>query len=256
LNAPTAGQPNDSLRAAWAAAIVRRWDPDLVALHLIDLDHAKHENGVWSDSAIVALQARDRDLAVLLAAVRATDAGRQTTVIVTSDHGFLNYEQRLRPGVLLVRAGLVAVDSAATPPVRSWDAAVQVNGGNVMIMPRDSSDRTLAARIRAAIPDSMIGPGRPIRAVWPRDSITVLGGDPRGLWALDLNAGFYAVGGYTGPLLGARRGGGHGFDPRRPELHAFFLMSGPGVPRGATRPLMRQTEIAGIVARVLGLPGF
>lgn len=256
LNAPATGQPNDSMRAAWAAAIVRRWDPDLVALHLIDLDHAKHEFGIWSDSGVAALRARDRDLGVVLAAVAATDAGRQTTLIVTSDHGFLDYAQRLRPGVLLTRAGLVTVDSAATPPVRSWDAGVQVNGGSVMILPRDSSDAMVAARIRAAIPDSLVGPGRPIRTTFPRDTIALLGGDPRALWALDLNEGYYAIGGYTGPLLSERSGGGHGYDQRRPELHAFFLTAGPGVQPGATRPLMRQTEIAGIVARILRLSGF
>ena len=256
LGAPGEGSPNDSMRAAWAAAIVRRWNPDLVALHLIDLDHAKHEFGIWSDSAIAALRARDRDLAVLLGAMQATEAGRQTTLIVTSDHGFLNYEQRLRPGVLLARAGLVTVDSGATPPVRAWHAAVHVNGGSIMLLPRDSTDRTLAARIRSAIPDSLVGPGRPIRAVFPRDTIALLGGDPRALWALDLNEGFYGASGYAGPLLSARRGGGHGYDQRRSELHAFFLMTGPGVRGGAVRPLMRQTEIAGIVARILGLRGF
>ena len=258
LHAPPAGQPNDSIRTAWAAAIVRRWNPDLVALHLIDLDHAKHEFGIWSDSAIAALRARDREIGLLLAAVRATEAGRQTTLIVTSDHGFLNYEQRLRPGVLLARAGLVTVDSAATPPVRSWDAGVQVNGGSVMILPRDTTNRALAGRIRAAIPDSLVGPGggRPIRAVWPRDTIALLGGDPRAHWALDLNAGFYAISGHVGPLLSPRRGGGHGYDPRRQELHAFFLLTGPGVRAGSALPVIRQTDIAGYVAGALRLSGF
>ena len=256
IGAPAIGQPNDSMRAAWTAAIIRRWDPDLVALHLIDLDHFKHEFGIWGDSAIAALRARDRDLSVVLAAVAATEAGRRTTLIVTSDHGFLDYSQRLRPGVLLARAGLVTVDSVAPPPVRSWDAAVHVSGGSVVILPRDSTDRTIAARIRAAIPDSLIGPARPIRAIFPRDTIALLGGDPRASWALDLNEGYYAVGGYTGALLSPAQGGYHGYDPRRPELHAFFLTTGPGVAAGTARALMRQTQIAGIVARILNLPGF
>jgi len=84
----------------------------------------------------------------------------------------------------------------------------------------------------------------------------LLGGDPRALWSLDLNVGFYSVSGYVGPLLLAARGGGHGYDPRRPELHAFFLMTGAGVPAGTMRPLMRQTQVAGIVAGILNLPGF
>jgi predicted AlkP superfamily pyrophosphatase or phosphodiesterase len=258
LDAPPTGPFTDSLRAEWTAAIVRRWDPDFLALHLIDVDHWKHEQGLWADSVVIALEAVDRELGRLLTALRATEAGRRTTIVITSDHGFLEYRQRIRPGVLLARAGLVTLDS--TGRVTAWDAAVLPNGGSVMILPRDSSDRSLAARIRAAIPDSLVGPppGRPIRAVWPRDTLAALGSDPRALWALDLNEGFYSVGGYRGALLGTRAmpGGGHGYDPRRPELYAFFLISGPGIRRGSARPLMRQTDIAGSVARLLGLSGF
>ncbi|MGH7529785.1 MAG: alkaline phosphatase family protein [Gemmatimonadales bacterium] len=255
LRAPPEGQPNDSMLVAWTTAIMRRWDPDLVALHLLALDGAKHENGPWAEPVISTLRTIDRQLGEVLAALRATDAGRQTTVILTSDHGFLPYGQRLRPGVLLANAGLVTVDTAARL-VTTWEAAVYVHGGSVMLVPRDTADHTLIARIRSAIPDSLVGPGRPIRAVLPRDTIAALGGDPRALWALDMNAGFYAIGGYGGPLLSERAGGGHGYDPRRPELHAFFLVSGPGVRPGSSLPLLRQTDVAGYVARALGLSGF
>jgi hypothetical protein len=254
LGAPREGQPDDSLLVYWAEQIVRRWNPDLLALHVLALDGAKHDFGIWNDSVIRVLRTLDRQLSSLLNAVRATEAGHQTTLIVTSDHGFLGYRWQLRPGVLLRNAGLVTVDGAGR--VLAWDAGVHVNGGSAVFLPRDSTDRSLAARIRAAIPDSLVGPGRPIRAVLPRDTIVVLGGDPRALWALDMNEGFYSIGGYRGPLLRERTGGGHGYDQRRPELHAFFSISGPGIARGTTRPLMRQTEIAGIVARVLGLREF
>jgi len=262
LGAPAEGEPNDSMRAAWTAGIIRRWNPDLVVLHVLDVDGAKHDYGPWNDSVVSALRGVDRGIGIVLASVRETGADRQTTVIVTSDHGFLPYRQQFRPGVLLARAGLVSLDTAGGD-VRSWDAAVQVNGGSVMIMPRDSTDRTLAERVRGAIPDTLVGPpeggragARPIRAIWPRDTIAMLGGDPRAIWGLDLNEGTYAVSGYTGALFTQRAGGGHGQDPRRPELHAFLMMAGPGIERGSSRPLLRQTEIAGIVARLLGLSGF
>jgi len=250
LAAPAEGMPDDSLRSHWGAEIIRRWSPDLVAIHLIDLDHAKHETGTWADSVAAGLRNIDRRIGLILAAVRATDEGRRTTLIVTSDHGFLAYVQRLRPGVLLANAGLVRADTSG---VLGWEAAVHVNGGSVMILPRDSTDATLAARVRAAIPDSLVGPNRPIRAVWPRDTIRALAADPRAIMALDMNEGFYAVTGYTGALLSARRGGGHGYDPRRPELHAFCLITGPEARPGSTLPLLAQTEIAGYVARALGL---
>jgi hypothetical protein len=254
LRAPSQGAPGDSLRVDWTEQIVRRWNPDLVALHVLELDGAKHDYGVWNDSVVRVLRTIDRQLGSVLDVVRETGADRQTTVIVTSDHGFFGYRIQLRPGVLLTNAGLVRADSAGR--VVSWDVGVRANGGSAVFLPRDSSDAGLAARIRAAIPDSLVGPGRPIRAVLPRDTIARLGGDPRALWGLDMNEGFYSIAGYTGPLLRERVGGGHGYDQRRPELHAFFLINGPGVSRGTTRPVMRQTEVAGIVARVLGLSGF
>jgi len=254
LGVARAGGVSDSLRAQWTGEIIRRWDPDFVLLHLLDVDHWKHEQGPVGDSVWAALRRADLHIGVVLAALR--DRPRATTVIVTSDHGFLPYAQILRPGVLLARAGLVTLDS--TGRVTDWAAGVVGNGGSAMFLPRDSSDRSLAARIRAAIPDSLVGPppGRPIRAVWPRDTIAALGGDPRALWAIDMNEGYYTTLGYRGDLLFARRGGGHGYDPRRPELHAFFLISGPGVRPGSARPLMQQTDIAGIVAGLLGLSGF
>jgi predicted AlkP superfamily pyrophosphatase or phosphodiesterase len=242
------------LRVDWAAAILRRWNPDLLALHVIDLDDRKHDHGVWDDSVVIALRKVDRELGRLLDAVRESESGRQTTVAITSDHGFLDYRFGFRPGVLLARAGLVTLLDT-TGRVASWDAAVLTNGGSVMILPRDSSDHTIAARIRAAIPDSLIGPGKPIRAVWPRDTLAALGSDPRAVWALDLNDGFYSSGGYRGALVGPRVGGGHGYDPRRPALHAFFLISGPGQ-AGNAGAILQQTEIAPLIARILGLSAF
>lgn len=251
LGVARAGRVSDSLRARWTGEIIRRWDPDFALLHLLDVDHWKHEQGPVGDSVWTALRQADRHIGWVLDALRARP--RATTVIVTSDHGFLPYRQRLRPGVLLVRAGLVTLDPAGR--VTDWAAGVVGNGGSAMILPRDSTDRSLAARIRAAIPDSLIGPGRPIRAVWPRDTIAALGGDPRALWAIDMNEGYYTTLGYGGELLVERRGvgGGHGYDPRRPELHAFFLAAGPGIRPGTRLGVIQQTDIGPTVAKVLGL---
>lgn len=251
LGAPRDGEAGDSLRARWTADIVRRWDPDLVLLHLLDVDHWKHQQGPVGDSVWTALRRADGQIGVVLAALRARP--RPTTVIVTSDHGFLGYRQIMRPGVLLARAGLVTLDS--TGRVTDWAAGIVGSGGSAMILPRDSADATIVGRIRAAIPDSLVGPlpGRPIRAIWSRDSLAALGGDPRALWAVEMNAGYYTTPGYRGDLLFERMGGGHGYDPRRPELYAFFLAAGPGIPAGSALPLIRQTDIAPTVAKILGL---
>jgi hypothetical protein len=172
-------------------------------------------------------------------------------VIITSDHGFRPYHQILRPGVLLARAGLVQLDG--TGRVTDWSAAVLGNGGSMALIPRAPGDTAAARRLRQLIPDSLIGPNRPIRAMLPPDSVALLGGDPRAAWVLDMNDGFYTRPGYAGEFVVERRGGGHGYDPRPTPMHAFFMMSGPGVAPNSSVGLINQMDIGPTAARVLGL---
>ncbi|GIW52255.1 MAG: alkaline phosphatase family protein [Gemmatimonadales bacterium] len=251
LGVPQEGELTDSLRAAIAIEIVRRWDPDLMLVHLIEVDAAKHRHGPAGDSVWAAIREADHRIGMLLAALRQTNRRRPTTVIVTSDHGFYGYRRVLRPGVLLARAGLVRLDSRGN--VTSWDGAVLPSGGSAALITREPQDTAAARRLRAAIPAALIGPDKPVRAVWPPDSIAALGGDPRASWAIVMNEGFYLAGGYSGPLEEERSGGGHGYDPRDPALHAFLLAAGPGIAPNSTLPLVRQTDLAPTVAKILRL---
>lgn len=250
LGVPREGELTDSLRAAIAAEIIRRWDPDLMLVHLIEVDAAKHRHGPAGDSVWAAIREADRRIGILLAALR-ENRRRPTTVIVTSDHGFYGYRRVLKPGVLLARAGLVRLDSRGR--VTSWDAAVLPSGGSAALITRETGDTAAARRLRAAIPASLVGPDKPIRSVWSPESIAAVGGDPRASWAIVMNQGFYLAAGYGGALEEERTGGGHGYDPRDPALHAFFLAAGPGIAPNSTLPLVRQTDIAPTVAKILRL---
>lgn len=251
LGAPAEGELTDSLRAAWAAAIIRRWDPDLMLVHLIELDAVKHDFGPVADSVWPVAARVDRYVGWVIAAIRETHARRPTTVMVTSDHGFYAYGQVLRPGVLLARAGLVTLNRRNR--VVAWDAAALTSGGSTAFIPRVAGDTLVAQRIRRAILDALVGPGKPIRSVWTPDTLRALEGDPHAAWAIVMNEGFYSEAGYSGELLVSRSGGGHGYDPRDRAMHAFFLATGPGIAANSALPVIQQTDIAPTVAKVLTL---
>jgi predicted AlkP superfamily pyrophosphatase or phosphodiesterase len=51
-----------------------------------------------------------------------------------------------------------------------------------------------------------------------------------------------------------RAGGNHGWDPtNNPQMYAIFLMSGPGIRRGARIPAFRNVEIYNMLTELLGL---
>ena len=52
---------------------------------------------------------------------------------------------------------------------------------------------------------------------------------------------------------GRAMSGGHGFDPRRPELHASLIVSGPNAQGRGNLGVVRMTQIAPTVARWLGV---
>jgi predicted AlkP superfamily pyrophosphatase or phosphodiesterase len=47
--------------------------------------------------------------------------------------------------------------------------------------------------------------------------------------------------------------GSHGYDPRRPEMRAAFVIRGPNVRPGKPLGLVRLLDVAPTIARVLGI---
>src|SRR5574338_1056616 len=72
-------------------------------------------------------------------------------------------------------------------------------------------------------------------------------------FGVDMADGFYTGAG-TSALMGTPTNkGGHGFDPARPALRASFIASGPAFTRRGSLGIVRMTQIAPTLARVLGV---
>jgi predicted AlkP superfamily phosphohydrolase/phosphomutase len=195
------------------------------------------------------------------------------TVIVTSDHGMEGTGRVVYPNVILREAGLLALDpSGAVDLSRTHAVVLDQRAGLVTLNTSDRkggivapADRSLlkrqvaAALLAARDPDT----GAPVvRAVLDADvdgaalGFTAEGGadlvlDP----ALD-----YAI--YTDPagslVAAASRfatgEGKHGPLPTRRRLQGIFFAAGPGVTPGRRLPVVRLSDIAPTVSRLLGIP--
>lgn len=73
--------------AALAGDTIRRHHPELTALHLIDLDHARHHNGTFSQEADEAIRRLDRRVGELLKILERTPGMEDALLILVSDHG-------------------------------------------------------------------------------------------------------------------------------------------------------------------------
>jgi predicted AlkP superfamily pyrophosphatase or phosphodiesterase len=225
--------------------------PHLLMLHLPQVDHAQHTSGLFSAAAIAALENADRQIARVIEAAKNANTWNETALIVVSDHGFARISRSVKPGVLLAKKGLVALDSRGR--VTSWKAIVAGSGGYLYVYLKEPNDvETQKALLELLLPlENNRESG--IRRVYKREEIRAKGGDPTAFLALEGADGFELADGYRGSYLSpAAFAATHGYDPERPEMLASLLVYGPAIAPGKIARA-RLIDVAPTVAHWLDL---
>ena len=244
------GQPaKDESLADVAVDLIEREKPNLLLLHVAEVDHWQHEKGPWSAEAIAAIENADAQVARLVEAVHRAGMWESTLFLVVSDHGFARQEKLVRPGVLLRQAGLISVDEKTHATV--WRAAALSAGGTAFIYLHDPQDREAAKIATEALTPLAGKPDSGIRRVLTHDEVVAMGGDKQALLAVEAADGFGFGGGFAGDaFVPATSPGLHGFPPDREAMNSSLIIDGPGVLAGAIEGA-RLVDIAPTVAQWL-----
>lgn len=246
---------NDELRTRAAEIIIRDYKPNLMLLHLVELDFAHHKTGTYTSAAIAATERTDARIARIVKAVREAGIYERTTFILVSDHGFLRGENLFHPGVLLAKAGLVTVKKGS---VKDWKASVYGGGGSTAIILKDPKDSATMEAALKLFEEYARRPRSPIYRIVKRDELDKLGANPQAAFFLEAAAGYAFGYNFTGSEITISPDKAcHGHLPSRPELYASFIASGFGIRKGVREPFMKNLDVAPTVAALLGfeIPG-
>lgn len=244
--------PTDEERADSAVYLLETHKPNLLLLHIFELDSAEHRHGPRSPEAFAALERSDAIVGRLLAAVAKAGIADRTLFAVVSDHGFLPVSQGIQPNTLLRDAGLVKLDAAGK--VSEWRAFFHTNGGSAGLVLKDPGDRETLAKVRELLAPKAADPEAGLAEVLDADRIARLGGSAGWALVLDARAGFGFRDSTSGGWLGeASYRGAHGHDPERPELRASLLLIAPGLAKRGDLGIVPMTAVGPTIARYLGL---
>ena len=125
-------------RTHLATFILKKHKPNLLLVHLVDLDEEEHQFGPDSPQAAATLEKIDGHIGELLAADRAAGLADSTDVFIVSDHGFLPVQTEIKPNVLFVKAGLLTADEKGN--VTGGRIATVANDGSFFIYWPESED--------------------------------------------------------------------------------------------------------------------
>jgi len=239
---------SDQNKARMAAYILKRYKPSFLAIHIALLDHFEHEQGRDGDKVRSAIVGADVAVKTIMDAVEAAGFSKNTTFIITGDHGFVDIHTQFKPNVLLAKLGLY--DDANK---EAWKAYFQQSGGSSFLHLKDPKDKTSLEKIKQALEQLPDGYKRMFH-VLDKDALTKAQGDPNAFMALAANQGFSFGAAATGEMLASVSGGTHGYLPTDfKEIQTGFVAFGQGIKKGTVLPLMGQEDIAPLIAKLLNL---
>jgi len=112
------------------------WEEQVPAFSLLWLsepDQSQHETGPGSPTSVAAIRHSDDVLARVLAALDRKGLGKETDIIVVSDHGFSTIDQNADVSATLNAHGFHAYRSVPGGGAREGDIMVVGNGGSVFL---------------------------------------------------------------------------------------------------------------------------
>lgn len=232
--------------------IIKTHRPNLLLLHLIELDGAHHRNGPRTPPGIKTAEREDGYIARIMEATRQAGIFEKTTFFIVSDHGFANIDKRFSPNVALVKAGLITLD--ATGKATAWKAAAWPAGGSCAIVLQDANDKETAARVNALF--TKWATRGPIKQLITRAELRKMKALPQAALMLEAAPGYSFDDTLTGAEVrdsGETYQGTHGYLPTDPRMHASLIIYGPGVRSGAKLPLAKMIDLAPSIAALLKL---
>lgn len=252
---PDGGVRRDWLYTRMAAHVLEHHPPNLLLIHLVEVDHVQHGYGPRSPEAYWSVSYADDRLRDLVEAIGKSPYRDKTTLLVVSDHGFFPIEKEIRPNVLLKQQGLVKIVEGKAAAKQAWCAS---QGGSCMVYILDDEHRAeIASRLTTAFSqvegiDAVIGPGGFAQIGQPtRDE------DPHGadLWLAARSGYSFSDTDSGDDVVAARasRGGTHGYLPDQPDLLGTLVLSGYGIKRGAKLGKASNLDVAPTIALLLGL---
>jgi predicted AlkP superfamily pyrophosphatase or phosphodiesterase len=248
-----AGNSTDARRTAMSEFIITTYKPNLMLIHLVELDNAHHAYGTRSPQALAVAEREDQYINRIVEATRKAGIFDKTTFFIVSDHGFAAVEKKFNPNVVLAKEGLITVD--ASGKVTDWKAAAWPAGGSCAIVLSDPSDRATAAKATAAFEKYLAQSRGPISRIVARKDLDRLGAIPEALLMLEAGPGITFDEYVTGPEIVESKDyrGTHGHLPSRVELRSALIVYGAGAKAGAKLSLARMIDIAPTAAGLLGL---
>ena len=224
-------------------AFVRK-APHLSLYHMIETDLIQHEFGKSSNEAKDAFMFMDSLVGNILAFLDDNKLWESTTLIITGDHGFRDFEKQVSLNRLFEKEGWLKLNNGS---ISDWKVVCLGSGGSGFVRLKDPTDREFKKIVRL-----LLSKQDAFEILEQRHMNGALWAPRKTDFVLLANDGYGFVRSTEQPFIVEKSGGSHGGDPRRKILKTGYISMGRGVKKGTIKS-MPITDIAFKISDLLGL---
>ena len=239
-------QPNlDEFAKSCAVDAIKKRSPDLVMVHLVCVDAAKHNFGVGSKEVDEAIGYLDKMIGEIMDV-----CGDEYTVVLFSDHGQFDVDKMVYMNVFLQENGLLNFEN------KTYDAYIQSMSGSAVIRYKDEDSIKKTLELLEKNKD-MLG----IEDIYQRDVLDKLHVSKEIEYVIEAKAGYYLKEGYNDKVIRNLKDENithatHGYSPLKNDYGCVFFAMGEGIKKGVEIPKMKVVDIAPTTAKIMGVEGF
>lgn len=207
--------------------------PTFITLYFSDVDTAGHDYGPDSPELANAAAAVDREIARLVAGVRASGLDARTNVVIVSDHG-MSANSRGRTIVLEDYVNLADVD------VIDWSPVLGVS-------PRRGSAEDLYRALKDKHPSLTVYRSEDLPAKYR------LARHPRVPAVVGVADDGWDIVSRQRMTRDYGERGNHGYDPIHRSMHGLFIAAGPAFREAMKAPRFENVHVYELLCRVIGV---
>lgn len=226
----------DDFVTAVAVDTIENEQPDVMAIHLVDLDSTRHGYGVKSPEAKSAIERMDTHLGQLFHAIDSTPAYKDAHIVLLGDHYQIDTQVVIRPNHLLKEHGLIHINKKNE--IQDYDVYAKGADGSTYIYLKDQASFTMAQL------KTVLAPLNPyIETIYDQKEASALGADPNCFALIEAKEGYYFDSDINRPVMedtsknipGVKLlKASHGYSPEKENYTTMFMAKGPKIEAGKT----------------------
>lgn len=246
----------DDFGVSVAKDTLEKYKPNLLLLHLLDVDSHRHEYGTYSPEAINALNRHDDRLGKIIDSLKRANIYDNTDIIILGDHGFQDYEKVVCINNYFKDLGYIKLNS--NNKIINWEAYVKSCDGSAQVYLKNPRDNNLKNKIYKEIKNLIKNPCNGIEAIYPNKETVYEKASPDASFIMEAKDGFAISEKVTKDFIvkaktkTERTVGTHGYSPQKSALDTLLIASGPSFKENIIIDSIGLIDVAPTLAEAFG----